>query len=173
MAGRDTLPAAVEPPFRVASPARPAGIGDHDLGVASTDDCLKCRRPGVAPSVGDEDRRAAQLVARGEVGHPRAFEHGAPALVELAGRPPLDRRFLRVGVQVVVWLGRRGWRLWGRGLDEFLVWELVFKGLVDQSAQPRGDVDGFLRAESVEPSPHFGVDPEADDGLWRHAGILR
>ena len=34
--GRVFLPAAFETPFRVGSPARPAGIGDHDLGVAST-----------------------------------------------------------------------------------------------------------------------------------------
>ena len=46
---------------RVASPARPAGIGDHDLGVASADDVLEGRGPGVAPSVGDDDRRSAQL----------------------------------------------------------------------------------------------------------------
>ena len=91
------MPAAVETPFRGASPARPAGIGDHDLGVASADDGREGRGPGVAPSVGDDDRRAAQLVARGEVGHPRAFEHGTPALVELAGRPPLDGRCLLVG----------------------------------------------------------------------------
>ena len=28
---------------------------------------------------------------------------------------------------------------------------------MDQSAQPRRDVDGFLRSESVEPAPHLGV----------------
>ena len=71
----------------------------------------------------DRDRRAAQLVALGEVDHPLAFEHGAPALVELAGRPPLDRRFPRgVGCQGVVGL---------------TVVELVVEGLVDQAAQPR------------------------------------
>ena len=74
------------------------------------DDGREGRGPGVAPAVGDDDRRAAQQVARGEVGHVRAFEYSAPALVELAGRPPRDRRFLRVGFQVVVGLGRRGWR---------------------------------------------------------------
>ena len=173
MAGRDTLPAAVETPFRVASPTRSAGIGDHDLGVASTDDGLQGRGPSVAPAVGDDDRRAGQLVAHGEVGHLRAFEHGAPALVELAGRPPRDRRCVRVGCQVVGWLGRRGWRVGCRRVVWLPVGELVFKGLVDQAAHPGGDVDGFLSAESVEPAPHLGVDAEADGVFRRHAGILR
>ena len=170
MAGRDTLPATVETPFRVASPTRSAGIGDHDLGVASTDDGLKGRRPSVTPSVGDDDRRAGQLVAHGEVGHLRAFEYSAPALVELAGRPPRDRRFVRVWLQLVGWLG---WRAGCRRVVWLPVWELVFKGLVDQAAHPGGDVDGFLSAESVEPAPHLGVDPEADGVFRRHAGILR
>ena len=83
---------------RVVSPAWPAACRDHDLGVVSADDLLDGRGPGVAPSVGDDDRRAAQLVARGERGHRRAVEHRAPdPLVELAGRPPRDRRCLRVG----------------------------------------------------------------------------
>ena len=153
----------------MVSPPRPTGIGDHDFGGASADDGREGRGPGVAPSVGDDDRRAAQLVARGEVSHLRAFEHGAPALVELAGHPSRDRRLVRVGLQLVDGLGRLG----GRGLVGLLVGELVLEGLVDQAAQPRGDVDGFLPAESVEPAPHLGVDPEADGGLWRHAGILR
>ena len=109
MAGSDPLPAAVETPaVWLASPARPAGRRDHDLGVASADDVREGRGPGVAPSVGDDDRPAAQLVARGEVGYSRAFEYSAPALVELAGRPPRQRRFLRVWGQVVGGLGRRG-----------------------------------------------------------------
>ena len=173
MAGRDTLPAAVETPFRVASPTRSAGIGDHDLGVASTDDGLQGRGPSIAPSVGDDDRRAGQLVAHGEVGHLRAFEYSAPALVELAGRPPRDRRFVRIWLQLVGWLGRRGWRVGCRRVVWLPVGELVFKGLVDQAAHPGGDVDGFLSAESVEPAPHLGVDPEADGVFRRHAGILR
>ena len=173
MAGRVSLPATVETPVRVASPAaRPAGIGDHDLSVGSTDDVREGRGPGVAPSVGDDDRRAGQLVALGQVGHLLAFEHGAPALVELAGRPPFDRRFLRVWCQVVVGLGQRVWRVWYQ-VVEFPVGELFLKGLVDQSAQPRGDIDGFLPAESVELAPHLAVDAEADGVFWRHAGILR
>ena len=83
------------------------------------------------------NRRAAQLVARGEVGHLCAFEYSAPAMVELAGRPSLDRRFVRVGGQLVDGLGRRGGRLWGRGLVEFLVGELVLEGLSDQAGAPR------------------------------------
>ena len=49
--------------------------------------------PGVAPSVGDDDRRSGQLVAVGKLGNPLALEHGAPAAVELAGLPTLDERF--------------------------------------------------------------------------------
>ena len=137
MAGRDTLPAAVETPFRVASPTRSAGIGDHDLGVASTDDGLQGRGPSVAPSVGDDDRRAGQLVAHGEVGHLRAFEYSAPALVELAGRPPRDRRFVRIWLQLVGWLGRRvGCR--ARRLAPRRG-KLVFKGLVDQAGATQAE----------------------------------
>ena len=44
-----------------------------------------------------------------------AFEHGAPALVELARRPPRDRPFLRVWCQGV------GWRLVGLGRVGLLV----------------------------------------------------
>ena len=55
----------------MASPARPAACRDHDLGVVSADDILDGRGPGVAPSVGDADWRAAQLVARGESSHRR------------------------------------------------------------------------------------------------------
>ena len=52
MAGREILSAAVETPSRVASPAaRPAGIGDHDFGVASADDGLDGRDPGTAAVV--------------------------------------------------------------------------------------------------------------------------
>ena len=74
-------------------------------------------------------RRAAQLVARGEVG--------------------LDRRCLRVVGQVVGGLGRRGWR----GV-ELPVGELVVEGLVDQSAQPR--LDGRLERFSNRPCTTWG-----------------
>ena len=43
-----------------------------------------------------------------------------------------------------------------------LVWEFVLEGLADQAAHPGRDVDGFLRAESVELAPHLWVDAEAD-----------
>ena len=139
----------------MASPARPAGIGDHDLGVASADDVREGRGPGVAPAVGDDDRRTGELVALWEFGHPLAFEHSAPTLVELAGRPPRGRRFLRVVFQGVVGLGRRGWRIGCQVVVGLPVGELFLEGLADQAAQPGGQVDGFLRAESVEPAPHL------------------
>ena len=101
--------------------------------------------------------RVTSLVACGKVGHVRAFEHGAPALVELAGRPSRDRRLVRVGGQLVDGLGRRLGGLVRVGL---LVGELVVEGLSDQAAHPGRDVDGFLPAESVELAPHLGVDAE-------------
>ena len=175
MASRETLLAAVWTPCRVASPAaRPAGIGDHDFGGASADDGREGRGPGVAAAVGDDDRRAAQLVACGKVGHVRAFEYRAPALVELAGRPPRDRRLVRVGLPAR--RRARPARLAARGPGPRRVsssGNSSLRAFLDQAAQPGGDVDGFLRSESVEPAPHFVVDPEADGGLWRHAGILR
>ena len=147
MAGREILSAAVETPCRVASPtARPAGIGDHDFGVASADDGLDGRDPGVAAAVGDADRRAGEFVALVEVNHLSAVKYRGPhPTINLAGLPPLDQRFVRVGLPLVDGLGRRGGRLGGRGLVELLVGELVAQGLSDQAAHPGGDVDGFLR----------------------------
>ena len=105
--------------------------------------------------------RVTSLVACGKVGHVRAFEHGAPALVELAGRPSRDRRLVRVGGQLVDGLGRRLGGLVRVGLlVGELVGELVVEGLSDQAAHPGRDVDGFLPAESVELAPHLGVDAE-------------
>ena len=123
----------------------------------------------------------------------RTIERRFPAVAVGGGlvappppHPPSDRRFPRVWCQVVVGLGRRvgcrgvvglgrrvgcrgvvglGRRVGCRGVVEFPVGELDVEGLVDQAAQPRGDVDGFLRAESVEPAPYLGVDTEADGGL--------
>ena len=96
-------------------------------------------------------------------------------LVELAGLPTLDRRLVRVGLQVVVGLGRRVWRFGPGGVVGVVglkVGELLFEALLDQSSQPGGDVDGFLLSESVDTAPHLGVDTEADGGLYRHAVIL-
>ena len=115
---------------------------------------LEGRGPGVAPSVGDDDRRSAQLVAVGEFGNSLALEHGAPATVELSGLPTLDGRFPRVWFQGIVGLGRRLWRARFRGVVGFNVGELLFEALLDQSSQPRRDVDGLIsiaRASHAKP----------------------
>ena len=140
-------------------------IGDDDLGVASADDLLEGRGPRVASSVGDDDGRSGQLVAVGEQGDPLALEHGAPAPVELAGLPTLDGRLARVGPEDLVGLGRRLGRVGPGGVAGLEVGELLDEALLDQASQPGGDVDGFFLPESVETSPHQGVDPEADAHL--------
>ena len=173
MAGRMSLPAAVETPSVWPHlRGRPVLVTTISVSLLLTTSLRVVVQASPRLSV-TRIRRSAQLVALGEVGHPLAFEHGAPALVELAGRPPLDGRFLRVGCQGVVGFGRRVWRVGCRGVVGLPVGELVLEGLSDQAAHPGRDVDGFLRAESVELAPHLGVDPEADGGFWWHAAMLR
>ena len=89
------------------------------------------------------------------------------------GVHPSTGGFCGSGSRASYGLSRHGWRVEGRGVVELPFGELFFEALVDQSAHPGGDVDGFFRSESVETSPRLRVDPEADGVFWRHAGILR
>ena len=131
MAGLVTRPAAVETFLRGLTGA--AGrLSDHDLGVVSADDILDGRGPGFAPSVGDADWRAAQLVARGESGHRRTVEHRAPhPRVELAGRPPLGRRRVRVWVQGGCGRGGRIRRRGAQVVAEQCPVPVVLQGLIE------------------------------------------
>ena len=98
---------------------------------------------------------------------------GRPVLVTTISVALRLTTAVRVVVQVVVGLGRRDWRIGWQVVVGLPVGELVLEGLSDQAAHPGRDVDGFLRAESVELAPHLGVDAEADGGFWWHAAMLR
>ena len=74
-------------------PLRPAGVADDDALLVAGDDLGDHSRPGAAPAVGDADRGSARVLREG--GDIGSVEHGAPAVVELAGSPAGEGLSLR------------------------------------------------------------------------------
>ena len=103
------------------------------------------RRPGAAPTVGDADRGSTRVLReRGDIG---SVEHGAPAVVKLAGfsaSEGLSRRRLEVGREFAVECRR------------------------DDVTSPGADVDVPFIAKPREAVTEFGFDADLENVCTPH-----